>query len=406
MALGTSPFFILSYTKLGFAGNEEPLHIIPTILSHTASTAKSYATKPTALEDIRFCIGNDAIESQSYSALSNPIRHGQVENWDVMERYWEQCIFQYLRCEPEEHTFVLTEPPMNAPENRELAAEIMFESFNVPSLYIGVQAVLALAASFLCNARKEQPSKSATLTGTVVDSGDGVTHVIPVIEGYVVPSAIQHIPIGGKEVTSFLQQILREREGIPQEETMEIARYIKENKTFVTLNLKKDWDTFLIEHKEGNGFIWKSGRSGKEFKIDLGFERFMAPEIFFDPQLVSTDYRQSLAEIVEESIQKCPIDSRRSLYRNVCLSGGSTMFKDFSVRLQQDMSNLLVDRLSQSENVPEVCVSSSKKQKYAVWYGASMLASLPQFNSLCTSKSQYDEYGPTIFRQSKAIPFF
>lgn len=69
-----------------------------------------------------------------------------------------------------------TEPPLNTPENREYTAEIMFESFNVPGLYIAVQAVLALAASWTSRQVGER-----TLTGTVIDSGDGVTHVIPVV---------------------------------------------------------------------------------------------------------------------------------------------------------------------------------------------------------------------------------
>ena len=65
-----------------------------------------------------------------------------------MERLWQRCMFEYLRCEPEEHFVLLTEPPLNPPENREYTAEIMFETFNVPGLYIAVQAVLALAASW------------------------------------------------------------------------------------------------------------------------------------------------------------------------------------------------------------------------------------------------------------------
>lgn len=107
---------------------------------------------------------------QNTYSVTYPIRKGQIEDWDLMERYWEQCIFKYLRAEPEDHYFLLTEPPLNAPEvnknenkiffetylffffprlqNREYTAEIMFESFNVPGLYIAVQAVLALAASW------------------------------------------------------------------------------------------------------------------------------------------------------------------------------------------------------------------------------------------------------------------
>ena len=99
-----------------------------------------------------------------------------VEDWDLMEKFMEQCIFKYLRAEPEDHYFLLTEPPLNTPENREYTAEIMFESFNIPGLYIAVQAVLSLAASW-----KKRQVGERTLTGVVIDSGDGVTHVIPVV---------------------------------------------------------------------------------------------------------------------------------------------------------------------------------------------------------------------------------
>lgn len=99
-----------------------------------------------------------------------------MEDWDLMEKFLQQCIFKYLRAEPEDHYFLLTEPPLNTPENREYTAEIMFESFNVPGLYIAVQAVLALAASWTAKSVENR-----TLTGVVVDSGDGVTHVIPVV---------------------------------------------------------------------------------------------------------------------------------------------------------------------------------------------------------------------------------
>jgi actin-related protein 3 len=102
--------------------------------------------------------------------------------------YWQQCIFKYLRCDPEDHYFLLTEPPLNPPENREYTAEIMFETFNVPGLYIGVQAVLALAASIASKSKKQVAN---ALTGTVIDIGDGVTHVIPVSDGYVIGSSIK-----------------------------------------------------------------------------------------------------------------------------------------------------------------------------------------------------------------------
>ena len=166
-------------TKLGFAGNDSPSWIFPTAIATSqggsSSNAKksmssSAASSATAgnpyygnstsatsfndnnlssmllsnnlagkrgTEDLDFYIGNEALvasQGPSYS-LSYPIRHGQVENWDHMERFWENSIFKYLRTEPEDHFFLLTEPPLNPPENREQIAEIFFESFNCCLLY-------------------------------------------------------------------------------------------------------------------------------------------------------------------------------------------------------------------------------------------------------------------------------
>ena len=118
-----------------------------------------------------------------------------------MERIWQRCFFEYLRCDPEEHYVVLTEPPLNPPENREYSAEIMFETFNVPGLYIGVQAVLALAAGL-----SQMSAADRTLTGTVVDAGDGVTNVIPIADGYVIGGAIKQIPLAGRDITAFVQR--------------------------------------------------------------------------------------------------------------------------------------------------------------------------------------------------------
>ena len=134
------------YTKMGYAGNKEPQFIIPSAIA-VKESAKVGTNLTRGVEDLDFYIGDEAMDSKGY-AVKYPVRHGQVEDWDLMEKFFEQCIFKYLRAEPEDHHFLLTEPPLNTPENREYTAEIMFESFNVPGLYIAVQAVLSLAASW------------------------------------------------------------------------------------------------------------------------------------------------------------------------------------------------------------------------------------------------------------------
>ena len=293
---------------MGFAGNSDPQFVIPTAIATKEDLQKT--KKP--LEDLDFFIGNEALQNSKSYSVNYPIRHGQIDNWDHMERFWEQCIFKYLRCEPEDHYFLLTEPPLNAPENREYTAEIMFESFNVPGMYIGVQAVLALAASWTSGKVSEQ-----VLTGTVIDSGDGVTHVIPVVEGYVVGSAIKHIPIAGRDITHFVQQLLRERENsIPPEESLEVARKLKEDFCYVCPDITKEFKRY---DEEGEKYLRKfkgiHSVTKKEYEFDVGFERFMAPEIFFSPEIVSSDFLTPLNNVVDNVIQSCPIDARRQLYK-------------------------------------------------------------------------------------------
>lgn len=132
---------------MGYSGNVEPQYIIPTVLA-TKAEEGGVRGKQDGIDDLDFHIGDAAFANSTTHQINYPIRHGLIDNWDNMERLWQRCMFEYLRCEPEDHFVLLTEPPLNPPENREYTAEIMFETFNVPGLYIAVQAVLALAASW------------------------------------------------------------------------------------------------------------------------------------------------------------------------------------------------------------------------------------------------------------------
>uniref|UniRef100_A0A8C4NQB1 Actin related protein 3 n=1 Tax=Dicentrarchus labrax TaxID=13489 RepID=A0A8C4NQB1_DICLA len=434
-----------SYTKLGYAGNTEPQFIVPSCIAIKESAKvgdQAQRRMMKGVDDLDFYIGDEAVDKPSYSTKW-PIRHGIVEDWDLMERFMEQIIFKYLRAEPEDHYFLLdlgtnnflcsqncvfvffllsfmcefvtyvvfilrlqTEPPLNTPENREYTAEIMFESFNVPGLYIAVQAVLALAASWTSRQVGER-----TLTGTVIDSGDGVTHVIPVAEGYVIGSCIKHIPIAGRDITYFTQQLLREREvGIPPEQSLETAKAVKERFSYVCPDLVKEFNKY-----DTDGSKWIKQYTGinaiskKEFTIDVGYERFLGPEIFFHPEFANPDFTQPISEVVDEVIQNCPIDVRRPLYKNIVLSGGSTMFRDFGRRLQRDLKRTVDARLKMSEELSggklkpkpiDVQVITHHMQRYAVWFGGSMLASTPEFYQVCHTKKDYEEIGPSICRHN------
>jgi len=389
------------YTKMGYAGNNEPSYIIPTAIACHDDNKK---TTKGGIPDLDFYIGDEAVENSSTYGINYPVRQGLIDNWTHMEKVWQHCIFKYLRSEPEDHYFLLTEPPLNPPENREFTAEVMFETFNVPGLYIAVQAVLALAASWTS---KQVTQK--TLTGTVIDSGDGVTHVIPVAEGYVIGSSIKHIPLAGRTISQFIQQLHRERgENIPPAQQLDIAKRIKELYSYVCPDLVKEFSKYDTERDQ-----WFKTYTGindvtkQEFIVDVGYERFLGPEIFFNPEIFSSDFLTPLPEVVDNCVQSCPIDTRRGLYKNIVLSGGSTMFKDFGRRLQRDVKKMVKKRQKRSEELSggklkaqplEVKVISHSMQRYAVWFGGSVLASTPDFYNVCHTKDQYDEYGPSICR--------
>lgn len=394
------------YTKMGYAGNYEPNFIVPSLISTVTEKKQQGATKDD-VADLDFFIGLEATEKRLNYNVDYPIRHGIVDNWDNMEKYWQRCIYQYLSCDPEEHYMLLTEPPLNTPENREYTAEIMFETFNVPGLYIAVQAVLALCASLLT--KQDQGGKNASVTGTVIDSGDGVTHIIPVFEGYVIGSCIKHIPLAGRDVTNFVVQQLRDRgEDLPPDTALDIAKKIKEMYCYVCPDIVKEYQKYDTDPTRFRQVSGKDARSNKEYKIDVGYERFLGPEIFFSPEIFSSDFTDPLPDVVDTTIQACPIDTRRPLYNYITLSGGSTMFKHFVKRLERDIKRKVKDRFDFTQRkypgmtakAIDVNVVTHPFQRFAVWFGGSMLASQPEFLGYFHTRQQYADIGPRIARHN------
>ena len=158
-------------------------------------------------------------------------------------------------------------------------------------------------------------------------------------------------------------------------------------------------------------WVGRNSRTKASYTVDVGYEAFLAPELFFNPEIYSSDFTKPLPEVVDEAIMAAPIDTRRGLYKNIVLSGGSTMFKNFQRRLQQDIRERVAGRLAanmrrlrtapaQAPAEVKVKVVSHAMQRHAVWFGGSMLACTPEFYRVCHTKAQYNEEGPRIARHN------
>ena len=320
-----------SSTRLGYAGMMEPEIVVASAIGSKRCKGKS-----SLCNEMNYLVETHemTLENTSTHDFNYMIRNGLVQDWDALERLWHSSIYEKLRCNPKEHNFLISESPFNSPESREQMAEIMFETFNVPGLYIGLQPVLSLVASW-----GSVDSRLQHLTGTVVDSGEGVTSIIPVADGRIIRHGIQQIPIGGRDITSYIQDRLRKNNrNVSPAQSYEVARIVKEEHGYVCSNVEKEMGK-LIEQKVRGRY------SNKDmWGCTIGEERFLAGEILFQPNLINNDLKSRtvpLPDLVDSSIQMCPIDVRRDLYSNVVLSGGSTMFPDFGRRLQRDIKHIV-----------------------------------------------------------------
>eukprot|EP01035_Chromulina_nebulosa_P017653 gene17653-23236_t len=368
MSEGNQPIVIDNGTgviKAGFSGVDKPRVVFR---NYIGRTKYKRAMPGGALEGSNVYVGSKAEAHRGSLLLSYPMNHGIIENWSDMEKIWT---FIYskdnLNVSSDEHNVLLTEAPLTPYKSREKMAEIFFEGLNIPGIYFSVQAVLSLYAS-------------GRTTGVVLDSGDGVTYAVPVYEGFALSHAITRMDIAGRDITNHLQLLLRRSSYIFHTSAeLEVIRQIKESSCVIALN------PIDLDNKASSIYQLPDGSN-----INLSSEIYSAPEILFQPSLIGSEYK-GIHDCLVKSIMKSDIDLRRTLFSQIVLSGGSTLFPSFGDRL---LNEIRKHPLSPRET--KIRIAAPPDRLYTTWIGGSILASLSTFKSMWINKADYADQGSRI----------
>ena len=408
------------FVKCGFAGDNFPAHIFPSIIGRPILRSEE-KIQDMELKDIM--VGDDVTKARDMLETAYPITNGIVQNWEDMTHLYNYTFEERLKIDPSEHKIMLTEAAMNPKKNREKLVECMFETFGFQGVHCSIQAVLTLYAQGL-------------LTGVVVDSGDGVTHIVPVYEGFALPDKIKRLDVAGRHLTEYMIKLLLLR-GYTFNRTadFETVREIKEKVCYVghDLELEKKlaletttvmqtcarrpaapppslYRTAPASPRPVCAILTRHpGPSSRRYTlpdgrvIKVGAERFEAPEALFNPSLIGVE-SAGLGEMLFNVINSCDMDVRPDLYKHIVLSGGSTMYPGLPSRLEKEMKKHYLKHVAKGDREIlkklKLRIEDPPRRKHMVFLGGSVLADImKEKEAFWMTRAEYQESGMKVLEK-------
>ncbi|XP_005076894.1 actin-related protein T1 [Mesocricetus auratus] len=352
--------------KVGISGELGPRHVINSVVGHPKFNIPSARTNRK-----RYFVGEEAQCMYDGLYLHYPIERGLVTRWDDMEKLWKDLFEWELGVKPSEQPVFMTEPSLNPRETREKTTEIMFEKFNVPALYLCNHAVGALCAS-------------ACITGLVVDSGDGVTCTVPIYEGYALPHGITKLYVAGRDITEHLTRLLLAKGyTFPCILNKAVVDDIKEKLCCVSWgqeDTQKIYQQALREYQLPDGNV-----------IQMSDHLCQVPEVLFTPDHLGI-HDLGISKMVCNSIMKCDNDIQETLFADIVLSGGTTLFPGLQDRLLGELEVLAF------EGTP-IKITASPDRCYSSWIGGSVMTSLTTFKQMWVTAEDFKEYGAFVVQR-------
>lgn len=355
------------YIKTGFAHSD-----FPNIYSRNVLAKLKNPQNDLEKNQRLFC--EDAIkamegESKSSYTLVEPVKRGFMEDWDEMEHLWQHVYLDKLKTDSAKHPILVSVYADEQKFYKEKIAQLFFENFNVPGFYSSNHSLFSLYAT-------------GKTTGLVLDSGYGVTTVVPIIDGFNRGYAHLMAEIGGHDVNLHLENMIKKKSGGIELSASELET-IKKTRLFLSKNFEEEVEKYKSGAKDAVVYDLPDGE-----KIELKEEIVQSAELLFNPKIGG--YNQAgVTDMIMSCLEKIEIEKRNDLLSNVILSGGNTKIDGFGGRLNQE----LIFRVPTSSKVK---IHSSNERQFLTWSGAAIVSGLSTFQTMWITQADYDENGPTI----------